>query len=74
MLDHDPVHLQMQGHGRPGRLGVLIQNAVEDLLVSIDCRGQQLLASDIGDGDHRRVNNGISGSTTMLCEHFARYQ
>ena len=47
----------MQGHGRPGRLGVLIQNAVEDLLVGIDRRGQQLLAGDIGDGDHRRVDD-----------------
>ena len=47
----------MQGHGRPGRPGVLIQNAVEDLLVGIDRRGQQLLAGDIGDGDHRCVDN-----------------
>ena len=47
----------MHGHGAAGGLRVAVAHGVQNLLVRVDGHGEQLLARDVGDRDHGRVDD-----------------
>ena len=57
LADEDAVRVEMHGHGAAGGLRVAVTHGVQYLLVRVDGHGEQLLARDVGDRDHGRVDD-----------------